>query len=175
MGKVVVIAGTAGTGKSTIGDKLKNHYKAEFIEGDDLHPQSNIDKMANNIPLTDEDRWGWLEQISLKSSTSSNNNSNAGIAIVSCSALKKKYRDFIRDKSPQTTFIFVFLYCDYDVLIERTKKRQGHYMKASMVQSQFDILELPKAEEEPQDVIINVTHESVDIITKTAIEFIDKQ
>lgn len=148
--KVIVLAGTAGTGKSSVGDALlkhhvKNYPQMEFLEGDLLHPQSNVDKMSRGIPLNDEDRWEWLKEVSRISSESSIK--NGGLSIITCSSLKKKYRDLIRETSPETQFYFVFLYGKKHEILNRLKKREGHFMKANMMESQFNDLELPKADE----------------------------
>ncbi|KAH3687916.1 hypothetical protein WICPIJ_001101 [Wickerhamomyces pijperi] len=175
MPKVIVIAGTAGTGKTTIGVALANHYHTQFIEGDNLHPKTNIDKMSHGIPLTDEDRWGWLKQISEFATTSALENAKLGeeaIAVVSCSALKKVYRDLIRETSPDTEFIFTFLYCSVETLIERVTQRKGHYMKSDMIQSQFDILQLPK-EDEPGCIVLDVTECAVEEVLEKALDFVD--
>lgn len=148
--KVIVLAGTAGTGKSTIAVRLLEYYRArypdaQFLEGDTLHPPENISKMAHGIPLGDEDRWGWLSKVSTLSAESAAKRS--GLAIVTCSSLKKKYRDYIRKLSPDAEFYFLFLYGDRLLILDRTNKREGHFMKANMINSQFSDLELPENEE----------------------------
>ncbi|CAR23523.1 gluconokinase [Lachancea thermotolerans CBS 6340] len=154
--KVIVLAGTAGTGKSTIAAKLVEVYQSkhpdvEFLEGDSIHPPENIAKMSHGIPLTDEDRWGWLSKVGELSSDSAQKHS--GLAIVTCSSLKKKYRDYIRDENPGTNFHFLFLYGDRLLILDRANKREGHFMKANMINSQFSDLELPKADEKDAAVV----------------------
>lgn len=177
MTKVIVIAGTAGTGKSTIGLALSSHFQTEFIEGDDLHPQANIDKMGQGIPLTDEDRWDWLEKVSIKSSEVAAQ-TNSGVSVVSCSSLKKIYRDYIHAKSPSTEFLFVFLYCEASMLIERVSQRKGHFMKSDMIKSQFDILELPAqvqdAQVEKGCIVLDVTNTGVENVIDEALGFVDR-
>ncbi|ODQ62857.1 hypothetical protein WICANDRAFT_12091, partial [Wickerhamomyces anomalus NRRL Y-366-8] len=158
---VIVIAGTAGTGKSTVGVEVAKKYNSKFIEGDSLHPKENVDKMSNNIPLTDEDRWGWLEQIALQSAKAASE-VDSKVSVVSCSALKKVYRDYIQEKSQDTKFVFVFLYATIDELIRRTQLRLKHYMKSTMLESQFAITELPKPDVEPNAQVIDVTKKTVD-------------
>lgn len=152
--KVIVIAGTAATGKSSIAKVLttklqesdEKYSKIEFIEGDSLHPPSNVEKMSHGIPLNDEDRWDWLKEVSKLSSESSIK--NGGICIITCSSLKLKYRDLIRETCNETKFYFIFLYGDKDVIKQRMIGRKGHFMKVNMIDSQFNDLELPKPEEE---------------------------
>lgn len=144
---VYVVGGPAGTGKSTIGELLSKHFKCPFIEGDGLHPQSNIDKMSNGLPLTDEDRWDWLTQISVQSSQAAVNN-DTGKSVVSCSMLKKIYREHIKSVADSSVeFRFIFLYTTFEELLSRVSNRQGHYMKSDMVKSQYDIMNIPEKDE----------------------------
>lgn len=143
---VIVVGGPAGTGKTTQGELISKHFQCPFIEGDALHSQENVDKMSQGIPLTDEDRWGWLKQLSQVSSSKAHELENTtNIAVVSCSILKKKYRDFIKENSvdPLIKFRFVFLYTTFEELMSRVENRKGHYMKSDMVKSQYDIMEIP--------------------------------
>lgn len=126
--------------------------------------------MGNGIPLTDEDRWDWLVNIS-RISTESALKSPKKLSIASCSALKKVYRDKIQNESPNTNFIYIFLYCSLEELIKRTELRTDHFMKSSMLKSQFDILEFPKNESTSK--VIDVTSESVDTVALQAISYID--
>ncbi|CAI5756978.1 unnamed protein product [Candida verbasci] len=146
---VIVVGGPAGTGKTTQGELLAKFLQCSFIEGDTLHPQSNIDKMASGQPLTDDDRWGWLKKLSEISSNAAINDSKQ-ICVVSCSMLKKIYRTYIKNNSvdhDRLQFRFVFLYSDFNDLVKRVNNRQGHYMKSDMVKSQYDIMEIPKDDE----------------------------
>lgn len=129
--------------------------------------------MSNNIPLTDEDRWGWLEQIALQSAKAASE-VDSKVSVVSCSALKKVYRDYIQEKSQDTKFVFVFLYATIEELIRRTQLRLKHYMKSTMLESQFAITELPKPDAEPNAQVIDVTKKTVDEVISAAIEFAAK-
>ena len=107
--KIIVLAGTAGTGKSTIAAELIHEFKdtypdLKFIEGDDLHPPANVEKMMNGIPLNDDDRWDWLKKVAV-SSTKAAASTKEGLSIVACSSLKKKYRDLIRNTCPESEFL----------------------------------------------------------------------
>lgn len=117
-----------------------------------FHPVANVEKMRNGIPLTDADRWDWLTLLREESVKQINAGSKG--VVLTCSALKRKYRDVIRVAAYHDHRIlihFIFLSASEEVLLKRVQARQGHYMGANMVHSQFDILELPMADE--RDVI----------------------
>ncbi|KAI0913740.1 thermoresistant gluconokinase [Ustulina deusta] len=143
-----LVTGPAGCGKTTVAEYLSKSLNLPYLEGDAYHPKVNIDKMANGIPLTDADRWDWLTLLreeSLKQLAS-----GAEGVVLTCSALKRKYRDVIRVAPYFTHDVqlhFIYLHASEDVLLERVESRQGHYMGANMVRSQFEILEPPTAEE----------------------------
>ncbi|CCF58438.1 hypothetical protein KAFR_0E02860 [Kazachstania africana CBS 2517] len=154
---VIVLAGTAATGKSTIAARIIRDFKdtlpnLKFIEGDDLHPPANIAKMSAGIPLQDEDRWEWLKDVAHKGSECAK--ANGDVSIVACSSLKKKYRDLIRQTEPETTFYFIFLYASKEEILNRLNQRKGHFMKANMMESQFKDLELPRYLKEPNCKVI---------------------
>lgn len=170
--KVLVLAGTAGTGKSTIAEVLlktyrPNHPNLEFVEGDDLHPPANVEKMSRGIPLGDEDRWGWLQSIA---DTSGANATKDGITVISCSSLKKKYRDFIRDAWPSCDFHFIFLYASKIEILRRLKQRMGHFMKENMMESQFKDLELPVVGEEKNCYIVKLDGKTFPQIENEVVE-----
>lgn len=135
-----VLMGVSGSGKSSVGRALSASCGMTFVDGDDLHPQSNIDKMASGQPLTDEDRAPWLERVGdcLKDTQ--------GPVVVACSALKRHYRDIIRSRVPDVV-LFLHLDAGQDVLLARVTSRSGHFMPPSLLQSQFDALEGLTAEE----------------------------
>ncbi|KAL1647558.1 hypothetical protein SLS61_007384 [Didymella pomorum] len=143
---ILIVTGPAGCGKSTVAKFLSDRYGFEYIEGDEYHPKSNIDKMVAGIPLNDEDRWDWL--ILLRDQALKDLKNGAKGVVITCSALKKKYRDVIRtaklyDEEPDANVHFVYLRADKETLLARVRGRQGHYMKDSMVESQFAALEEP--------------------------------
>ncbi|KAI9371463.1 P-loop containing nucleoside triphosphate hydrolase protein [Aspergillus egyptiacus] len=150
-----VVTGPAGSGKSTVGKYLQQALGIPYLEGDDYHPKSNKDKMSSGTPLTDADRWDWL--ISLRSAATAclspspeNNHTPPAGVVVACSALKKKYRDVMRVAAygaDNVRIHFVYLKLDPDALYQRVSKRQAHYMKQSMVESQLRDLEEPEAGE----------------------------
>jgi carbohydrate kinase (thermoresistant glucokinase family) len=138
----VVVMGVSGCGKSTVGALLAQQLSAEFVEGDSLHPASNVEKMAAGTPLTDADREGWLQTIAAQLGTAH----TAGRSlVVSCSALKRAYRDTLRASAPDLRL--VYLQGDFDLLGARVAARSGHYMPASLLASQFAALQEPSADE----------------------------
>lgn len=147
---ILIVTGPAGCGKSTVAKNLADRYGFVYIEGDDFHPQANIEKMAANIPLDDADRWDWL--ILLRDQALKSLQEGATGAVVTCSALKKKYRDVIRtaklyDEDPNAAVHFIYLRASKETLLARVAARQNHYMKDAMVVSQLAALEEPDADE----------------------------
>ena len=141
--------GVSACGKSTIGAELARKLARKFIDGDDLHPSSNIQKMAQGDPLNDNDRKLWLERIHDAAFSLEHNNEHG---IIVCSALKKCYRDHIREGNKNVTFLF--LDGTKTLILDRIRQRHGHFMGESMLNSQFDILERP--DDEPQTIVINI-------------------
>ena len=138
----VVVMGVSGCGKSTLGRALAERLAVNFVEGDALHPERNVAKMAAGTPLTDADRHGWLQAVAEQL----NNPTAAAQGVVaSCSALKRNYRDLLRAGAPDLRF--VFLHGDPALLAARLAGRSGHYMPPSLLQSQLDTLEPPAADE----------------------------
>lgn len=167
---VWVITGPAGCGKTSVAEFLHQTYSLPYLEGDTVsechgnrfatptptnissqyHTPENVEKMANGQPLTDADRWDWL--ISLREaaiSTLKKDPSSSGV-ILTCSALKRKYRDVIRIASYHDATLlvhFVFLSASEALLMDRVRARKNHYMKDYMVHSQFESLETPQDDE----------------------------
>lgn len=144
--RIIVVAGPCGSGKSTIATKLAAKLPCPYIEGDAYHDSTALAKMSSNIPLTDDDRWSWLKRLRGVSSMSVQH-SPSGVVILTCSALKGKYRDVLRGiEGVETTFLLLQVNEGRD-LEERVKERAGHYMKGDMVRSQIEELEGPGVEE----------------------------
>lgn len=164
---IFLVTGPAGCGKTTMAQFLAAQLNVPYIEGDDFHPPANKEKMGNGIPLTDADRWDWL--ISLKDEAIKKlRTSNA--CIVTCSALKKKYRDVIRVANyehPTVQIHFIFLKLDEDTLQKRVAARVGHYMKQEMVHSQMEALEEPDEEDETDVMKVDVRNDK-DLVQKEA-------
>ena len=138
-----VVMGVSGSGKSLIGARLARELQVEFVEGDDLHPQENVRRMAAGIPLTDDDRKGWLIAIAARLREAQ----REGVGLVaSCSALKRSYRDLLRS-SGAATVQFVYLAGTRALLAERMANRRGHFMPPSLLESQLAILEEPSPDE----------------------------
>lgn len=138
---VAIIFGVSGAGKTTIGKLLAQELGWRFYEADDFHPQANIDKMRNGLPLTDDDRWPWLESLRavIKRSLAAGED-----AVLACSALKETYRQHLRVND---NVRLVFLWGDYEVVANQLRKRRGHFMNPALLQTQFaDLEELQPAE-----------------------------
>lgn len=136
----VVVMGVSGCGKSTLGRALAEQLGLPFVEGDDLHPPRNVALMAAGTPLTDEDRQGWLQAVAARLAAAR----EAG-AVAACSALKRRYRDLLRQAAPD--LLLVHLTGEPGLLEQRLRARPGHYMPASLLPSQLQALEPPQADE----------------------------
>jgi gluconokinase len=129
----IVVMGVSGSGKSTVGSALAQRLRVPFVDADTLHPPSNIAKMSAGEPLTDEDRYPWLERVGEWLTR------HHGGGVVSCSALKRKYRDQLRTHCASIEFLY--LSGSPEVIGSRMAARPGHFMPAALLQSQFDALE----------------------------------
>lgn len=138
----IVVMGVSGCGKSTVGLLLARACGVPYVEGDDLHCPENIERMRSGTPLTDEQRSDWLERIARRLAQA--HAQSAGV-VVSCSALKRAYRDVLRRGAPGLRF--VHLHGDPALLARRTAQRVGHYMPAALLDSQIAILEPPGPDE----------------------------
>jgi gluconokinase len=139
----VIVMGVSGCGKSTLARALADALEVTFVEGDELHPPANVQRMSAGIPLTDRDREDWLASIG----------AHLGLAhaqrrgmVVACSALKRRYRDQLRRHAPDLRLLH--LHGDAALLAERLNLRSGHYMPPSLLPSQLDALELPEPDED---------------------------
>ncbi|KAM9742882.1 putative gluconokinase isoform 1-T4 [Menidia menidia] len=157
---IYIIMGVSGTGKSSLGLFLSEKLGWPLHEGDDFHPRENIQKMARGEPLTDQDRWPWLLKLH---EVIERERSLGCSALVVCSALKRQYRQVLlfgstalssstvshQEVPPSTPpdVFFLYLHGDYELIHKRIVARMGHYMKADLLRSQFDILEPPSDEE----------------------------
>jgi gluconokinase len=140
MGSPIVVMGVSGSGKSTVGAALAQRLRVPFADADDFHPPANIDKMTAGEALNDDDRYPWLEAIGEWLGV---RRTHGGV--MSCSALKRKYRDQLRTHCPDT--IFLHLAGTPEVIGRRQASRPGHFMPASLLASQFDTLEPLQADE----------------------------
>lgn len=152
---ILVVMGVSGSGKSTVGGMLAGAMGWDLQEGDDLHPQANIEKMATGHPLDDEDRWPWLDKIARWIME----HAEAGApGIVTCSALKRSYRDIMRGEN----VVFVHLAGSRDQIGQRLTARLDHYMPPSLLDSQISTLEPIDPDE--QAIIIDVGGSPVAIV-----------
>ena len=152
---VIIIFGVSGAGKTTIGKLLAREVGWRFLEADDFHPAANIEKMRSGHPLTDEDRWPWLERLrdQIKRSLTADEN-----AVLACSALKREYRDCLRVNSDVK---FVFLCGNYALVAEQLQRRRGHFMNPALLQSQFADLEEPQPNEEVTTIELGRTPQEI--------------
>ena len=153
--------GVSGSGKSTIGKMLANELNCPFYDGDDLHPESNIAKMQSGEPLDDEDREPWLTNLSMLASEHVKCNS----VVIVCSALKEKYRQLLQ-RGIVENCEWVYLKGNIEIILKRMQKRDGHFMPASLLESQFSTLEEPdygihvEIDNSPKDIIKIVLQKS---------------
>lgn len=152
---VIIVMGVSGCGKTTVGRLLADRLKLPFRDADHFHPEPNIEKMRAGIPLNDEDRKPWLENLN---QSMRQWNREAG-AVLACSALKKSYRDLLRNGFNPNEVIFVFLKGNKELIAGRLKQREGHYMPPGLLDSQFKALEEPVnaltifIEATPEDIV----------------------
>lgn len=132
----VVVMGVSGSGKTTIAHGLAQRLGWDFAEGDDFHPMANVRKMRDGHPLDDEDRWPWLRALA---DWIGGQEQSQVDAVVTCSALKRSYRDRLRDGHPSLWFAHV--HAAPEVLLDRVVRRTGHYMPPALLSSQLAILQ----------------------------------
>lgn len=139
---ILIAMGVSGCGKTTIGEKLAERLGCDFADADSFHSQANKDKMHKGIPLTDDDRWPWLKAIR---ASIVEKQADGTTHVYACSALKRVYRDILREGDKDVTF--VYLKGSPELLRERIKTRKGHFFDPALLQSQLDTLEPPTADE----------------------------
>jgi carbohydrate kinase (thermoresistant glucokinase family) len=153
---VLIVMGVSGCGKTTIAELLSRELGWEYRDGDEFHPKSNVEKMHSGTPLTDDDRWPWLKAIAAWI----DNKRQAGEhAIVTCSALKKSYRDILI--GPRKDVGLIYLKGTEDLIAERLSKRHGHFMPKALLRSQFQTLQEPGPNEHPVTVSIAPAPEEI--------------
>lgn len=158
----VVVMGVSGCGKSTVGQLLSSRLGLPFVEGDGLHPPDNVRKMAAGTPLTDEDRAGWLDAVASRLVAA------PGGAVLSCSALKRRYRERLRAEVPALRF--VHLHGPRELLAQRLASRRGHYMPASLLDSQLRTLEPPEPDEHAIVLSIDQPPETLAALAAAALQ-----
>ena len=160
---IIIVGGVSGTGKSTIGKLLADKLQLPFFDGDDFHPQSNVEKMKSGNPLNDEDRKPWLELLAKELAF---HESNQG-AVLACSALKESYREILASQC-KTDINWVLLNGSAEILTERLEARQGHFMGSKLLQSQLDTLELPN-----YGLIVDVQDSIENIVTDVSKKLVE--
>ncbi len=152
--RLMVVMGVCGCGKSSVASRLANHFGAAHLEGDDYHPPENVARMRGGGELTDAHRWPWLLAFSSALASSQ------GMAIGSCSALKRAYRDYIRQISGEAV-LFIHLDGNRELISQRMQTRQGHFMPVSLLDSQLALLEIPSDDELAISVDISGSEQQV--------------
>jgi len=153
---VLVVMGVSGSGKSTIAPLLARRLGWECRDGDEFHPKANVEKMHSGTPLTDEDRWPWLEAIATWIDEKRRTGKHG---IVTCSALKRRYRDILI--GPREDVRLVYLKGGEDLIAGRLSQRHDHFMPPKLLHSQFETLEEPGADEHPIVVSIRPSPEEI--------------
>jgi gluconokinase len=141
---IAVVMGVSGVGKTTVARGVAQRAGWRLVEGDEFHPPENVAKMRSGIPLTDEDRWPWLHAIAREIDVM---RAKGESAVVACSALKRSYRAILI--SDRQDVLLVYLYGSKELIAGRLAARQGHYMPAVLLESQFATLEEPGSDENP--------------------------
>ena len=151
----IIVMGVSGSGKTTVGRRLADALGGSFHDGDDFHPPENVRKMASGEPLSDADRWPWLEAIR---SFIQESRAKDTVTVIACSALKKTYRQLLSGNGNDV--VWIFLRGDYELIRERMEARSDHFFDADLLQSQFDALEAP-GEEEAIVVDVDATPDAI--------------
>jgi carbohydrate kinase (thermoresistant glucokinase family) len=153
----VVVMGVSGAGKSTVGKLIAARLDCPFRDADSFHPKANIAKMSRGEPLTDTDRWPWLEAIA---AWIAEHRAARTTCVVTCSALKRRYRDIVTDRQNADVRL-VYLKGDFALIEARLEGRTGHFMPPGLLPSQFDALEEPGVNERAMTVSIEATPEDI--------------
>lgn len=147
-GRVVLVMGVCGSGKSTIARGLAEHYAGVFIEADEFHPAENVALMSEGIRLDDEKRWGWLQAVCEQAQLAlAQDTTQTQAVFIACSALKQRYRAFMRQQLGN--IVILHLAGSKALIHERMSQRKNHFMPSSLIDSQFADLEVPTEDEAP--------------------------
>lgn len=153
---IAVVMGVSGSGKTTIARGVAERFGWRLLEGDEFHPAANVAKMHAGTPLTDEDRWPWLQAIAAEIDAM---RARGGSAVVACSALKRAYRDILLAGRPDV--VLVYLQGTRDLIAQRLAARKGHFMPPSLLDSQFATLEEPGPDEHAIVVSIDALPDAI--------------
>jgi carbohydrate kinase (thermoresistant glucokinase family) len=149
---ILVVMGVSGSGKTTVAVMLAEALGIDFLEGDDLHPKQNVEKMKSGTPLTDDDRWPWLAAIAQRIDDW---RADGQGGVVTCSALKRAYRDILIGERPNVRL--VYLKGSHQLIHHRMAARRGHFMPVGLLANQFTVLQEPGPDERPIVVDIGGT------------------
>lgn len=152
--------GVSGTGKTSVGEEVARRLGWVYVEGDDLHPPANVAKMSAGTPLDDDDRAPWLTAISDRLARQ---HAEGVPSVVTCSSLKRAYRDVLRDGVPDGAVFFVHLAASFEVLRQRMETRE-HFMPASLLQSQFDTLQ--PLEPDEAGMVVDVSQSLQEVVAE---------
>ena len=158
---IVVVMGVSGSGKTTVAKLLAETLGWQFQEGDTLHPPENVEKMSAGIPLTDADRLPWLRKIA---ETIDDWRSRGESGVITCSALKRSYRNIITGDRPDVRL--VYLKGSPDLIRQRMAQRHGHFMPPALLDSQFSTLEEPSPDENP--IVVDISGQPEEIAREIA-------
>lgn len=156
---IVVVMGVSGSGKTTVAAMLAGRLQCSFLEGDDFHPASNVQKMRGGTPLTDDDRFPWLSRIAVAIDRW---RAAGASGVLTCSALKRAYRDIIVGDRPEVTL--VYLKGSRELIQHRMAARHEHFMPVALLDSQFATLQEPTADEKP--VVVDVGPPPAEIVSE---------
>ncbi len=151
---IIIVMGVSGAGKTTVGRLVAGDLGWPFFEGDDFHPPANVAKMSGGIPLTDEDRWPWLDSIR---KLISGFVTECQDAVIACSALKQAYRHRLQQGNRKV--VFAYLKGDCELITNRLAERADHFMSAGLLESQFSTLEEPQVvltvgvDQDPSEIV----------------------
>ena len=164
--RIIIVMGVSSSGKSTVGQSIARRLHVPFLDGDGYHPPANVEKMRAGTPLTDEDRWPWLERLAIALHEAAD---KKNAAVGACSALRRSYREYLTNKAGEP-ILFAHLSGTREVIAERMAKRHHEYMPASLLDSQFATLEVPDPSE---NVIVLPVTDRVEKITAAVIKELD--
>ncbi|NYH51605.1 gluconokinase [Nocardiopsis arvandica] len=162
-----VFMGVSGSGKTTVAEGVAGQLGLSFAEADDFHPRANIDKMAVGTPLTDHDRWPWLDKLA---GWIAEHNARGKSTVMACSALKHSYRDVLRQGAPGVYFLH--MHGSFEVIWERIEARRDHFMPPALLESQFETLEPLGADEPGREFDIR---NDIDTLVEQALEYVEQR
>ena len=152
--RLFILMGVAGCGKSLYGAELADRVNAAFIDADEFHLPANIAKMSAGIPLTDDDRWPWLDAVAAQMIAPS------GIVFTACSALRRSYREYLVSRVGMPVH-FIYLEADRALIAKRIAARKGHFMSPALIDSQFATLEVPDDKEAASHIDVSADKDTV--------------